>query len=482
MHMTSRISRRFLLQTAFAGLASPALALAPETSVRPLMRTAPEPKPSGADIVTAYGLRGRVAFALADLETGDVLDTLSPTQPMAPASVTKAMTAAFALDRLGAGHRFTTQILATGDMVDGVLNGDLILLGSGDPTLNTDRLGDLLLALREQGMRRVNGRLILNGGGFPYLRQIDPRQPPQVGYNPAIAGLNLNFNRIRFDWTRWDDIAGYKMTMRASGKRFEPDVSISRIIPVERDFPVYSHRLVTGGEEWEVARPALGREGGRWIPTRVPMQYAGEAFRGIARQVQIQMPEPIIDAVPDGARVLAETHSDPLTDIARDMLRFSTNLTAEVLGFAGSGQPTLDGSAGALSDWCAQSGMTGRFVDHSGLGVDSQVTAGGLMRFMLAQKDSGLQGILRDMSNNAQGRARAPGAQIFAKTGSLNFVSTLSGYLIGQRKSYAFAILTDDLPSRARIAPDDRERPAGSGTWAKRSRTLQYQLLANWVA
>ncbi|MEO0358587.1 MAG: D-alanyl-D-alanine carboxypeptidase, partial [Pseudomonadota bacterium] len=377
--MSLKLTRRTFVNLALGAAASPGLAFAPDTVVRPQSRDFVVPRKTGADIVAQHGLRGRVAFALVDVDDPGQTELMNPDQPMAPASVTKAMTAAFALDQLGADHRFTTQVLGTGPFEDGVLEGDLVLVGSGDPTLDTDRLGSLLLALRDQGLRRVTGRLILNGGGFPALAQIDASQPPQVGYNPAIAGLNLNFNRVRFDWTRWEDLAGYKMTMRASGKRFEPDVVISRIIPVERDLPVYSHRYVTGGEEWEVSRAALGNSGGRWIPTRVPMRYTGEAFRGIARQLQIQMPEPEFVAIPEGTRVLAQTHSAPLTDIAKDMLRYSTNLTAEVLGFAASRVSTLQESAQALSTWVDARGMQSQFVDHSGLGVASQVTANGLM-------------------------------------------------------------------------------------------------------
>ncbi|MGB1234418.1 MAG: D-alanyl-D-alanine carboxypeptidase/D-alanyl-D-alanine endopeptidase [Planktomarina sp.] len=482
--MTSNLSRRLFLGSTLAGFAAPALGFAPPTSLRPLARedvilNAP-PQLDGAGIVKQAGLNGRVAFAIADVDSPELLDVGHGDQMMAPASVTKAMTAAYALDQLGPDHHFPTWLRGTGSVVDGVLQGDLILQGSGDPTLNTDRLGTLVEELRRQGIWRVAGRFILDPGATPLLRQIDPLQPPQVAYNPSVAGLNLNFNRIRFDWTRNNGV--YDMTMRASGKRYDADVMVSRIIPTDTNGPIYRHEMVDGGEAWMVSRDALGREGGRWLPTRIPLLHTGEAFRSIARTLQINVPAPEVGSSPQDAVEIARTISEPLTDIARDMLKFSNNMTAEALGFAASGGNSLSASALMLSNWTHSQGMKSDFVDHSGLGEKSQVSAAGLVRFMMTQSPDSLQPILKDMTLNNNGQHRAPGMKIYAKTGSLNFVSALSGYLVKDDKRYAFGILTDNLSERAKIKPEDREHPAGGGYWAKRSRSLQYKLLRHWAS
>ena len=87
---------------------------------------------------------------------------------LAPASVTKAVTALYALDTLGRGHRFATRLLAAGPVEDGVLRGDLVLAGGGDPTLDTDALADMAAGLKRAGVREVTGAFRVWGGAVPY--------------------------------------------------------------------------------------------------------------------------------------------------------------------------------------------------------------------------------------------------------------------------------------------------------------------------
>ena len=79
------------------------------------------------------------------------------------------MTALFALQKLGVRHRFATQVLATGPMTAGRLDGDLVLVGSGDPTLSTDHFGDMVARLSAQGLRSVAGRFLVYGGALPAI-------------------------------------------------------------------------------------------------------------------------------------------------------------------------------------------------------------------------------------------------------------------------------------------------------------------------
>ena len=128
------LTRRWVLAGLGAGLAAPALGAA-------------QSAPSTADLVAKANLTGTTGFCVADVATGKILDSFNPLAPVPPASVIKAITTLYALDRLGADHQFTTQVLATQPVNAGTLAGDLILSGGGDPTLNTDNLGDMVAAL-----------------------------------------------------------------------------------------------------------------------------------------------------------------------------------------------------------------------------------------------------------------------------------------------------------------------------------------------
>ena len=183
------LNRRFLLKTVLAGMVAFTLpAVAQELKVKQSVKM----------IVTAAGLSGSKSIVVMDAQTGQVLESYKGAKSLPPASVTKVATALYALDALGADTTFKTRLLITGPIKDGVLKGDLILEGSGDPRLDTDALGALAEQLKAKGVRAVRGKFYVYAGALPYQRQIDPDQPDHVGYNPSIAGINLNFNRVFF--------------------------------------------------------------------------------------------------------------------------------------------------------------------------------------------------------------------------------------------------------------------------------------------
>ena len=113
--MTNRFSRRGFLGSvvAFATLGQGALAAPPTTSLRPVLRGDDFFKkavPEVSEIISGQKLSGRVAFALADAQTGAWLECENEQVGTPPASVTKAITALYALDVLGPDHRFETQL------------------------------------------------------------------------------------------------------------------------------------------------------------------------------------------------------------------------------------------------------------------------------------------------------------------------------------------------------------------------------------
>lgn len=479
-----QLTRRGLLAGVLAGAASAAWADAPAVSLMPRRRGAggtPPVLPGSADrLVTAAKLGGAVGFVVMDATTGAVLEARDADQPLPPASVMKAVTAGFALDRLGSSHRFATRVLATGPVSGGIVQGDLILAGGGDPALDTDMLGDLVARLAATGLRGVTGRFALWAGALPALDRIDGEQPDFVGYNPAIGGLNLNFNRVHFEWRRAG--ADWTLRMDARAERFMPPVHLARVRVVQRDLPVFAWE---GDEQWSVASAALGKGGARWLPVRHPAGYAGEVFQTLCAAQGIKLPAPVLlDQLP-AARELARHDSAPLDLILRDMLKHSTNLTAEVAGLTASQAASLRGSARAMQEWARlRHGVAAQIADHSGLGAGSRISAVQLARLMAGQAGGALPALLKEHGmRDAEGRvAKGHPVRVQAKTGTLNFVSTLAGYIDppGGRR-LAFAILSGDLARRAALPPEDRERPPGGEAWAKRARLLQGQLVARWA-
>ena len=493
--MTRSISRRFFLCSAAGALVAPAAYAAPPTqSLRPVLRDDDffrKAIPTSAELIAKANLNGEVAYAVADVEDGIVLEQRSGAQGMAPASVAKAITALYALDALGADHRFETRLIATGGITDGEVQGDLVLVGGADPTLDTDTLAQMAADLKDAGIRAVKGDFKVYDANLPLQSVIDAAQPDHVSYNPAVAGIALNFNRVHFEWKRGSD--GYAVTMDGRSEKYRPAVAMAAMQVQDRSAPLYAYRDGGSRDNWSVAQPFLGSGGSRWLPVRKPGLYAGDIFATLAGAHGIRLRGlGLTDTVPAGDTVVTHT-SAPLRDIMQDMLKYSTNLTAEMVGLSATiargGTPTsLKQSAGMMNAWAASNlGMgSAAFVDHSGLGEDSRISARDMVAALVRMHGSQtLKPILKTVVMRDGKRRPMPDhpVRVEAKTGTLNFVSGLAGYMTTpEGRVMAFAIFAGDMPRRATLTRAQRERPDGGRAWNVRAKRLQQDLIERWAA
>lgn len=476
-----------------AGAGQQAFAAAPLSSPLPIARkTGPMPSPSPLvhDLMKRANLDGKTGFVVADTDTGRILESMNPLLGQPPASVTKSVTAQYALDVLGPAHAFATRLLGTGALKNGRLGGDLYLVGGGDTTLDSTALAEMAAALRAAGVTEIAGHFFVHSGGLPHIRSIDPAQPDHVGYSPAVSGLNLNYNRVHFEWKRSG--ATYTVSMDARTEKYRPDVTLAKMQIVDRELPVFTYENGGGTERWTVANAALGNSGSRWLPVRQPELYAGEVFQIFARAQGIQIGNAKSASGPIKGRVLVERKSPPLSRILKGMLAYSNNLTAEVSGLSASierGQnvTSLNQSGQEMANWMKTrlGANKPRFVDHSGLGDNTRVSALDMVQSLVhIGPNSSLASILKPMAVRGEDRQIdvRNRAEMVAKTGTLNFVSGLAGYIYaGPRKTLAFAIFSADMPRRAVLTVGQRERPRGGKSWSRRARGLQWGLINRWI-
>lgn len=483
-----RISRRSMLAGATSSLATTAFAQAPLTSLRPVART------PDAEVVTKLvaksGVSGATGLVVMDLSSGAYLEQIAQDLPRPPASVTKAFTALYAIESLGGDHRFETLVFADGPINDGILNGNLILVGGGDPNLVTDQIAALAQSLKDTGLIEVKGDFLVWDNALTNLDEIDDDQLDYLGYNPTITGLNLNYNRVYFEWKA--DGNDFVTTMDARSEKYRPAVTTARMQIVDRVDPVFTYRDAGDFDQWTVARRALNAQGSRWLPSRHPALYAGEVFATFMRShgVLLKPPKEVADT-PNGTPV-ARYQSMPLNQMMRGMLRFSTNITAEAAGMSATAALTgqkrgLRTSAFGMARWAdiRAGGISPQFVDHSGLGDQSRVTAGDMVRLLAADGvKQTLHPILRNIvvSGDDQELIANGAAAVRAKTGTLNFVSTLAGYVQTAKGSdLAFAIFSADLDARAQGKLQGDENPPGARPWNRRARALQQDVLRHLV-
>ena len=494
--MNPRYSRRSVLAGFLSSATSMAAAQAPLTSLRPVARPlgsgeiTPEMRQTLAQVVADSGVSGLAGIVIADANTGEIIDQHDAKVPQPPASVTKSVTALYALESLGARYQWKTRIFANGIISESVLDGDLILSGGGDPNLVTDDLAELAQVLANTGLREVRGAFQVYDGALPNLDEIDESQLDHLGYNPSLSGLNLNFNRVHFEWKQQG--GKYAVTMDARSERYRPEVTMARMQIVDRGAPLYTYRDGGDFDQWTVAKGALGNGGSRWLPVRYPALYAGEVFATFMRSHGVVLKAPReIPNLPD-VPVIAEYVSAELREVMRGMLKYSTNLTAEAAGLAATQKRTgqkrgLRTSALGMTRWAKdRAGIEPNFADHSGLGDASRISADDMVQFLTADNAKAqLHPImkritLKDEKNKV---IKDHPAIVQAKTGTLNFVSSLAGYIhTASGRELAFAIFAADLEARERGKIAGDEQPVGSITFNTKAKRLQQVLLQRWAA
>lgn len=439
------ISRRMVL---VAALCAPVAARgeAPRPPARPSVRLAP----------------GVTGYAALDGDSGAIVDAARADVPMTPASTLKAVTALFALDRLGAGRRFRTRIIRSGDM--------LILAGGGDPHLDTDRLDDLAAATVAAG-GPAPLRFGVWGGALPFRPAIAAGNADGLAYDPAVSGMMLNFNRVHLGW----QAGGAALSLEARGERLSPRAFTVTAALREGGPALTSMSQQDLPERWAISRQATRRAGSRWLPVRHPEAYAGDIFQTLCRARGLALPKPeVLDDLPNGEEI-AGLDSAPLDQILQAMLKHSTNLTAEAVGLHASGAASQEASAAAMTAWLRAQGIAGplELVDHSGLGDASRITPLALARILA------LPGVRQRLSALLPSHTIDGGGTVQAKTGTLNFVSNLAGYAHHAGTSRVFAIMCAD-PDR-RQGTEGVEQPPGVSTWTAQAKAAQQAVITSFL-
>lgn len=444
---------------------------------------------------------GRVGWLVMDLDSGAVLDSREADMPFAPASVAKLPTALYALDRLGPDYRFETRVAVTGPVRNETLEGDLILVGGGDPELDSDTLLPLVTQAKEKGFRHVRGQFLVDGSIGPRQPGIADDQPVDAAYNPAVSGLNLNFNRVRLEW----DARGKAKTLRVSAQalRVDPDISGVRIAVADLPgAPMFSHAVEGRAEVWRMNEQGLRGKGARWLPVRQPEFYTGEVFQSLAATHGIALDPAREGVMPPGAEVIARQFSRPLAPMLRSMLRYSTNLTAEMVGLAatragGAAPATLAESAAGLNAWAAELagfpvGDPGfQLVNHSGLATESRVSPRRMVEVLAAaarrhpqagtrypRLPGGVTELLKEYNVAVKSvKMDYKHLDIAAKTGTMDYVRGLAGYVVTPKgRRLAFAIFSNDIERR----PDDPIRRVDR-RWMAQAKEFERSLIRAWV-
>jgi D-alanyl-D-alanine carboxypeptidase/D-alanyl-D-alanine-endopeptidase (penicillin-binding protein 4) len=213
-----------------------------------------------ADTQLQHALLG---FYVVNTQTGQVVCNYNGGIGMAPASSQKVVTATAAFDLLGAGFRYATLLAGTGAVVEGVYNGNIYLVGQGDPTFGSSRFANtsrntvlqkIMGALKRNGITAINGNIYLDNTGFSYQPLPGGWIWDDIGnyYGAGSWGLNWNEN-------------AYDLHLK-TGKKEGDKVTISGTTP-ELEIAVVNSLIKTG-------RPGSGDNGYIYLPPYSVMGFA----------------------------------------------------------------------------------------------------------------------------------------------------------------------------------------------------------------
>lgn len=299
---------------------------------------------AGFDHVAKLADKGFVISAQARLlDNGEVLGALNPTQPLSPASVTKLYTAAASLDRWGPQHRFTTRFVSTGSLDDnGVLHGDLVLEGGGDPALTSEELWRLIQKLRELGVSSVDGQLVVSQWRFgPVTCATTDRCATRTEGTNAYASL-LSSAAINYgSWcaTVMPGVVGQPARITscdtvAPTLRIQNDVTT---VAAAGSANLYAKRVTDSqGDTLRVSGqiPAGSYPRPVYKASSDPADQTGQTLLSLLRQSGIPISGGYAvsrEAPPLTAKSLAAVEGKPLQELLLRTLNYSNNFMADTL-------------------------------------------------------------------------------------------------------------------------------------------------------
>ncbi len=437
-----------------------------------------------AALEQAHVAEANRAFVVVPLDGGPLQLALQGSVPMNPASTMKLLTTFAALSTLGPNYHWHTEALSRHAPSGGRLDGDLIIRGSGDPSLVVERWWLFVERLRALGIREIRGNLVIDRSGYALpvdaSGSIDGNELRP--YNVAPDALLVNFKTVGFTFTPLAGAGSARVAVLPPLDGMKP-IAPPRLAGgpcgdwkgrLQADF---SHPLAPA---FHGSYPRACGEKTWYVSLLSPDNYALASFRALWRTAGGVFHGGVRDGVAGaGDIVLVDQESPPLAEVIRDINKNSNNVMARQLFLslgAAPAEPLRGGTAGehatpapaepastarsarVVQAWLDREGMPMPELvlqNGSGLSRQERISAGGLARllvrawhsnempnFLASLPMAGVDGTMKD-------RPGASGAA-YVKTGTLAEVRALAGYVFaasGHR--YVVVALINDAHAEA---------------------------------
>jgi D-alanyl-D-alanine carboxypeptidase/D-alanyl-D-alanine-endopeptidase (penicillin-binding protein 4) len=411
---------------------------------------------------------GSLSVYAEDMATGEVLLSHNAELLRQPASTIKLLTTFVALDELGPAYTWKTRAYANGNLKNGVLVGDLVLVGGGDPYMTADRWWAFVAELRSTGVTTITGDIIIDRSFFSSLNEDRAAfdNAPEKSYNVIPDALMVNFQTASFTFTGNIDTGKPELMVHPEPANLQIDNAV-RVISgnCNRDYQSISLHTPLGPNGNSLAVTGSMVPGcGTWSTSRAIMkapEFAYGTFKTFFEQQGGRIGGKLREAtLPAQAKLLLTYDSLTLAEIIRLVNKYSNNSMASTLlltlGAEKYDAPaTSDKGARAISDWLIRRGIDpDQFVVDNGSGLSrlERSTAVGMAKllgqawrnqympeFAASLPLAAIDGTLRKRFESAAMRGR-----LRLKTGSIDNVAGLAGFVnSASGKSYVVVALVN---------------------------------------
>ena len=416
---------------------------------------------------------GNLAVSVYNITKNKSLYNYNAQLSMTPGSVNKVFTTGVGFARLGSTFRFTTHLGIRGTIDrDGVLHGNVYIIGGGDPLLGSYRYRQTtpdslfegwMQALKKKGIRRVDGRICYHVGIFDEQPLHDSWQWGDVGnyYGAGVSGLNFHENMyfVHFD-------PGTKLGHPATVVRTVPkNIDVLGICEVTTGAENSGDQVVVYGSPDGHERLYRGTVplGKRDFSVRAalpnPSRQCADLFASYLRTrgISISSNSMQVYSQPDSLRTVLDYYSSDYYTIAQYTNLTSNNIYAEAifkyLGYAKYGKGSFANGSKAVMDWFREKKLDAggvQIIDGSGLSNRNRVTTDFLCRYLTAVSR---EPFFKDFYNSLakageSGTAKnikvPAGVTVHLKTGTINGVKAYAGYIdAANGDRLAFAIISN---------------------------------------
>ena len=388
-----------------------------------------------------------------------------------PASLSKLATTVAALDLLGPTFVWRTPVYVDGPVRDGALQGNVYLRGSGDPRLVVERVWLLMRRLQGLGIQKIQGDIVLDRSAFD-LPERNPASfdgEPLRPYNAAPDALLVNFKSLVFQFVpdRAANLARIHVEPPMAGVQFPASVGLTNT-----DCSDYRSSLRADWTDplrirFTGSFPASCGEKVWPVAYAAPQQFAARAIAGMWQQVGGQLAGQVRDGVvPANLQPVFTVESPALSEVIRDINKFSNNVMAQQLFLTLSqqarGTGSWDASREAMQAWWRDriGGEVPVFDNGSGLSREERISVLGLARLLqFAWGSPTMSELMSSLPvTGLDGTLKRSKSQSIAhlKTGSLRDVAGIAGYVDASngKRLILVAVLNHANAQAARSALD----------------------------